>query len=62
MKRQILLLIAIAATGFSCEKKSEPVDSGTDDARLRPEVAAARKGMSPSPTLEPARSSPTPSP
>jgi hypothetical protein len=58
----LMMIAAIAATSVSCEKRTQPVDSGTDDAKLRPEVAAASKGGSPSPSFEQVRDSPKPSP
>jgi hypothetical protein len=59
--RRMMFVAAIAATGVSCERRPQPVDSGTDDAKLRPEVAVASKGGSPSP-FEQGRVSPTPPP
>ncbi len=55
-------MIGIAAAIAGCEKRHQPVDSGTDDAKLRPEVAVASKGGSPSPTFEAEKASPTPVP
>ena len=59
---RLLLLLAVVALGVACEKKPQAVDSGTDDAKLRPELAVARQGASPTPTLDEARISPSPSP
>lgn len=59
---RLILVAAIAATVLSCEKKPQATDSGTDDAKLRPELAAARKTASPTPTLDEVRTSPTPTP
>lgn len=58
----ITLVLAIALSSVSCGKRAQPVDSGTDDAKLRPEVAAAREGASPSPTFGQTDVGPTPSP
>jgi hypothetical protein len=58
----MMLVAAIAVNGVSCEKRPQPVDSGTDDAKLRPEVAVASKGRSPSPSFEQVKVSPAPSP
>lgn len=55
-------MVAIAVTGASCEKKPKAADSSTDDAKLRPELAAARKGASPTPMPDEAQTSPTPTP
>jgi hypothetical protein len=62
INRRLPLILALVATGVACEKKPQKVDSGTDDAKLRPEVAVARQGASPTPTLDEARTSPSPSP
>jgi len=58
----MMLVVAIAGTAVCCEKRPQPADSGTEDAKLRPEVAVASKGASPSPSFEETRVSPTPSP
>jgi hypothetical protein len=58
---RLIFVVAIAATAVSCEKKPAAADS-TDDAKLRPELAAARKGASPTPALDEARTNPTPTP
>jgi len=60
LRRRMMLMAAIAAIGVGCEKRPQPVDSGTDDAKLRPEVAVARGEASP--TFDETRVSPTPSP
>jgi hypothetical protein len=46
----MLYLLAIALSVVSCEKRTQS-GSGTDDAKLRPEVAAATKNASPTPGL-----------
>jgi len=58
---RLILLLAIVAAGASCDKKPA-ADSGTDDAKLRPELAAARKNASPTPMPNEAKTSPTPTP
>ena len=59
---RFILLLAIVAAGASCEKKPQAADSGTDDAKLRPELAAARKNASPTPMPNEVKPSPTPTP
>ena len=49
LERQIVLLVAAALVGVSCERKPAADASGTDAAKLRPEVAAAQKSASPTP-------------
>jgi hypothetical protein len=46
----MLGLLAIALIDVSCEKRAQS-DSGSNDGKLRPEVAAATKNASPSPGL-----------
>jgi hypothetical protein len=64
MKRtcRLIFVVAIALAGVSCDKKPKAADSGTDDAKLRPELAVARKGASPTPMPNEAKTSPTPTP
>jgi hypothetical protein len=57
-----LLILAIAVAGVSCDRRPQPADSGTDDAKLRPEVAAAKQGASPTPIPGETGANPTPSP
>jgi hypothetical protein len=59
---RLILVLVIATAAVSCERKPQPVNSGTDDAKLRPELAASRKAASPTPTLDEVRVSPTPTP
>jgi hypothetical protein len=59
---RFILLLAIAAAGASCEKRPQAADSGTDDGKLRPEVAVARQNASPTPMPNEAKASPTPTP
>jgi len=48
--RLMLCLPVIALIAVSCEKRAQS-DSGTDDGKLRPEVAAATRNASPTPGL-----------
>lgn len=59
---RLMLIVALVATGVACDRKPPAADSGTDDAKLRPELAAARKGASPTPMPDAAKASPTPAP
>jgi hypothetical protein len=59
---RFILLLAVVAAGASCEKRPQAADSGTDDAKLRPELAAARKSASPTPMPNETKTSPTPAP
>ena len=59
---RLILMLALAAAGVSCEKRPQAADSATDDAKLRPEAALVQQGASPSPTFGDAGVSPTPSP
>ncbi|HYJ04650.1 MAG TPA: hypothetical protein VEX43_05925 [Chthoniobacterales bacterium] len=59
---RLVLLAALVATGVSCDRKPPAADPGTDDAKLRPEMAVARKGASPTPMPDEAKASPTPAP
>jgi len=59
---RLLLMAALVATGVSCDRKPPAADSGTDDAKLRPEMAVARQGASPTPMPDEAKASPTPTP
>jgi len=58
---RLILFLALVAAGASCEKKPQSADS-TDDAKLRPELAAARKNASPTPMPNEAKPSATPTP
>ncbi|MDQ6911331.1 MAG: hypothetical protein M3119_00140 [Verrucomicrobiota bacterium] len=49
----LLGLTLFALIAFSCSKRQESDTTGTDAAKLRPEVAAAQGGASPSPTQTP---------
>jgi hypothetical protein len=54
MRLDFLFIITFAALiAFSCSKRAESDTTGTDAAKLRPEVAAAQGGASPSPTQSP---------
>jgi hypothetical protein len=57
----MLFLLAIALIAVSCEKRAQS-DSGSNDGKLRPEVAAATKNASPSPGLGDPSTKATPSP
>jgi hypothetical protein len=59
--RLLLCLLTLALIVVSCEKRTES-DSGTDVAKVRPEVAVASKGASPTPGLGDMRTKPAPSP
>ena len=59
--RLVLCLPAIALLGVSCQKRTA-LDSGANDAKLRPEVAAASKAASATPGLGDADIKPAPSP
>jgi hypothetical protein len=48
--RFLLCLLAIGLLMGSCRKRAQS-ESGTDDGKLRPEVAAATKNASPTPGL-----------
>lgn len=58
----LVFVVTIAVAGASCDKKPKAADSSTDDAKLRPELAAPRKGASPTPMPNEAKTSPTPTP
>ncbi|MDP9005072.1 MAG: hypothetical protein M3N12_09830 [Verrucomicrobiota bacterium] len=58
--RILVFLLALVVTQISCKKENQSMDSGTDNAKLRPEVAAASKGTSPGPTSSGANVTPTP--
>jgi hypothetical protein len=58
---RLIFLLAIVTASASCEKRPQ-ADSGTDDAKLRPELAVARKNASPTPMPNEAKSSATPAP
>lgn len=60
--RLLAFLLALVVTQVSCKKRSQSVDAGADDAKLRPEVAVASKGASPGPTFGDANITPMPSP
>jgi len=63
VNRLMILLVTSAVMGISCGQRPQPVESGSDNAKLRPEVAAARAGATPSPTFGDARPvEPNPSP
>ena len=49
IKQRMALLFAIALMGVSCDRKPRATASDMDVAKLRPEVAAAGKGASPTP-------------
>jgi hypothetical protein len=57
----MLCLLAIALIAVSCKKRTQS-DSGTDDGKLRPEVAAATKNASPTPGLGDPSTKAAPSP
>ncbi|HVF73222.1 MAG TPA: hypothetical protein VM940_16590 [Chthoniobacterales bacterium] len=55
---QLICLLALAVMDVSCRKPDQP-QTGSDDAKLRPEVAVASQGASPTPGVQDAvRSSP----
>jgi hypothetical protein len=62
MQCRLVLTLAIAAALVSCEKRAQPPDSSTNDAKLRPEVAAAKQGASPTPLAGETGANATPSP
>jgi hypothetical protein len=59
---RVILFIAMVGVVVSCDRKPKAADAATDDAKLRPELAAARKTASPTPMPGEARVSPTATP
>jgi len=59
---RVMLFIAMAGAIVSCDRKPKAADASTDDAKLRPELAAARKSASPTPMPGEAKVSPTATP
>ncbi len=53
LNKPCLALAFVAASFFSCSKPAQSNGSETDDAKLRPEVAAAQGGATPSPVAQP---------